>query len=60
MKESVPSRELDQYWDNVRKKITDAQINMPLETIPSIVFDDYGAVYGIFLAVTSDGYRVTF
>ena len=56
LKESVPSRELDQYWDNVRKKITDAQINMPLGTIPSIVFDDYGAVYGIFLAVTSDGY----
>ncbi len=56
LKESVPSRELDQYWDNVRKKITDAQINMPFGTIPSIVFDDYGAVYGIFLAVTSDGY----
>lgn len=29
---------------------------MPFGTIPSIVFDDYGAVYGIFLAVTSDGY----
>ena len=56
LKESVPSKELDQYWDNVRKKITDAQINLPLGTIPSIVFDDYGAVYGIFLAVTSDGY----
>ena len=29
---------------------------MPLGVVPSIVLDDYGAVYGIFLAVTSDGY----
>lgn len=56
LKESVPTKELDQYWDNVRKKIDDAQINMPLGVVPSIVLDDYGAVYGIFLAVTSDGY----
>lgn len=56
LKESVPTKDLDQYWDNVRKKIQDAQINMPTGTIPSIVLDDYGAVYGIFLAVTSDGY----
>ena len=56
LQESVPSEKLDQYWDNVRKKISDAQINMPLGIIPSIVLDDYGAVYGIFLAVTSDGY----
>lgn len=56
LQESVPSEKLDQYWDNVRKKISDAQINMPLGTIPSIVLDDYGAVYGVFLAVTSDGY----
>lgn len=57
LQESVPSKDLDQYWDNVRKKIADAQINLPLGTIPSIVFDDYGAVYGIFLAITSDGYN---
>ena len=56
LKESVPTKELDQYWDNVRKKIDDAQINMPLGVVPSIVLDDYGAVYGIFLDVTSDGY----
>lgn len=56
LKESVPTKELDQYWDNVRKKINDAQINMPMGVVPSMVLDDYGAVYGIFLAVTSDGY----
>lgn len=56
LQESVPSKNLDQYWDNVRKKINDAQLGLPTGTIPSIVLDDYGAVYGIFLAVTSDGY----
>ncbi|MCI6152160.1 efflux RND transporter permease subunit [Fusobacterium perfoetens] len=56
LKESLPSDELEQYWDNLRKKVEDAKINLPLGTLPSIVLDDYGAVYGIFLAVTSDGY----
>ncbi|MGB0404639.1 MAG: efflux RND transporter permease subunit [Fusobacterium sp.] len=56
LKESVKSKELPQYWDNVRKKINDAQINLPQGVIPSIVLDDYGDVYGMFLAVTSDGY----
>ena len=56
LNESVPTKELEQYWDNVRKKINDAQLGMPSGIIPSIVLDDYGAVYGIFLAVTSDGY----
>ena len=56
LKESVPTPELDQYWDNVRKKVNDAQINLPFGTLPSVVLDDYGSVYGMFLAVTSDGY----
>ncbi|NME35301.1 MULTISPECIES: efflux RND transporter permease subunit [Fusobacterium] len=56
LKESLPSEELEQYWDNLRKKVEDARINLPLGALPPIVLDDYGAVYGIFLAVTSDGY----
>lgn len=56
LKESIPSKNLDQYWDNVRKKISDSKINLPVGALPPIVLDDYGAVYGIFLAVTSDGY----
>ena len=56
LKESIPSKNLDQYWDNIRKKIEDSRINLPVGALPPIVLDDYGAVYGIFLAVTSDGY----
>lgn len=54
LKESVPPREIDQYWDNVRKKIADAKLNLPLGAVDPIVLDDYGAIYGIFLAVTAD------
>lgn len=54
--EGIPSDEVDQYWDNLRKKIKDVQISLPLGTLPPVVLDDYGSVYGMFFAVTSDGY----
>ncbi|WP_051532622.1 efflux RND transporter permease subunit [Fusobacterium perfoetens] len=54
--EGIDSDKVEQYWDNVRRKVSDAQLNLPLGVVPSIVLDDYGAVYGMFLAVTSDGY----
>ena len=54
LKESVPAHEIDQYWDNVRKKIADASVKLPMGAVEPIVLDDYGAVYGIFLAVTAD------
>ena len=48
LKESVPAHEIDQYWDNVRKKIADASVKLPMGAVEPIVLDDYGAVYGIF------------
>lgn len=56
LKESLPSKEVDQYWDNLRKKIDDVKLFLPLGVIPPVVLDDYGSVYGLFFAVTSDGY----
>ncbi|MBS9775959.1 MAG: efflux RND transporter permease subunit [Fusobacterium sp.] len=54
--DSVPSKELEQYWDNVRKKISDGKVNLPLGSLPSLVLDDYGDVYGMFFAITSEGF----
>jgi multidrug efflux pump subunit AcrB len=54
--EGIPADEVDQYWDNLRKKVNDVKLSLPLGTLPPIVLDDYGSVYGMFLAVTSDGY----
>lgn len=56
LNESLPSEEVDQYWDNVRKKLIDAKLNLPLGVVNPIVVDDYGSVYGIYLGVTGDGY----
>lgn len=54
LKESVPAREIEQYWDNVRKKTADVRSALPLGALPPVVLDDYGSIYGIFLAVTAD------
>jgi multidrug efflux pump subunit AcrB len=47
---------LPQVWDELRRKIGDAQRELPPGAGPSLVVDDYGDVYGIFIAVTGDGY----
>lgn len=54
--EGIPADEVEQYWDNLRKKVSDVKLSLPLGALPPIVLDDYGSVYGMFLAVTSDGY----
>lgn len=47
---------LPQVWDELRRKVGDAQSKLPPGVKQSIVFDDYGDVYGILLAITGDGY----
>lgn len=56
LKESLKNEEIDQYWDNVRKKMVDVSSSLPTGTTSPIVLDDYGDVYGMFFAITSDGY----
>lgn len=48
--------QIQQLWDILRKKVNDAQGLLPEGAGPSQVMDDYGDVYGIFLALTGDGY----
>ncbi len=47
---------LPQVWDVLRRKIGDVQVELPPGAGPSNVNDDFGDVYGIFLAITGDGY----
>jgi multidrug efflux pump subunit AcrB len=47
---------LPQVWDELRRKIEDAQRNLPPGAEPSIVYDDFGDVYGVFIAFTGEGY----
>lgn len=48
---------IPQVWDELRRKINDIQFRLPPAARGnSLVIDDFGDVYGIFLAITGDGY----
>ena len=51
----VPDDEVDQTWDILRRKVADVQNKLPRGTMGSTVLDNFGDVYGMFYAVTSDG-----
>ncbi|MEM8609693.1 MAG: efflux RND transporter permease subunit [Myxococcota bacterium] len=56
MRSTVPGSALPQVWDELRRKVGDAQSNLPPGAGPSLVIDDYSDVYGVFLALTGDDY----
>jgi multidrug efflux pump subunit AcrB len=43
-------------WDELRRKINDVQSALPPGAKTSVVFDDFGDVYGLFYALTGEGY----
>ncbi|UCF45672.1 MAG: efflux RND transporter permease subunit, partial [Myxococcales bacterium] len=56
MRSTVKSEELPQVWDELRRKVGDAQANLPPGAGPSLVNDDYSDVFGVFFAVYGDEY----
>ncbi|MBT8083406.1 MAG: efflux RND transporter permease subunit, partial [Gammaproteobacteria bacterium] len=56
MKEHFDKTSLPQVWDELRRKVGDAQVRLPPGAGPSIVNDDFGDVYGIFFAVYGSEY----
>ena len=50
------SDSIQQLWDILRRKVQLAQPALPPGAGPSVVHDDYSDVYGIFLALTGDGF----
>ena len=49
---------LPQVWDELRRKVGDAAVMgaLPPGAGPSLVNDDFGDVYGVYAALTGDGY----
>ncbi|MEE3329704.1 MAG: efflux RND transporter permease subunit, partial [Myxococcota bacterium] len=47
---------LPQVWDELRRKVHDAQSDLPPGAGTSLVVDDYGDVYGVFVAVYGNEY----
>ena len=56
IKKTYDKTELPQVWDELRRKVNDRQSNLPPGAGPSIVNDDFGDVFGIYVAITSEGY----
>lgn len=56
IKDKYDKSTLPQVWDEIRRKVNDAQSSLPPGAGPSLVIDDFGDVYGIFFTVTSDDY----
>ena len=56
LKLSVPDKEIIQYWDILRKKIADAAVLLPSNSQAPMVIDDFSDVYGMFYAITGDGF----
>ncbi len=47
---------LPQVWDELRRKVNDAQGNLPPGAGPSAVLDDFGDVYGLLYAITAEDF----
>ena len=56
IKDSFDKETLPQVWDELRRKVGDAQGQLPPGATPSVVIDDFGDVYGIVYSITADGY----
>ncbi len=56
IKDKYMAQDLPQVWDELRRKVNDVQKDLPPEASTSLVWDDFGDVYGIFYAIYGDGY----
>ncbi|WP_018917417.1 efflux RND transporter permease subunit [Vreelandella zhanjiangensis] len=56
IQDNYGSDQLPQIWDELRSKVNDAQSDLPQGALASQVNDDFGEVYGLFYAVTAEGF----
>lgn len=49
-------RNLRPIWDNLRRKIDAAQVQLPDDSFPSVVNDEFGDVFGVVVGLTAEGY----
>lgn len=49
-------KDMQAVWQRLRNKVDDAQPFLPEGVIPSVVNDEFGDVFGVVFALTSDGF----
>ncbi|MDF1655191.1 MAG: efflux RND transporter permease subunit [Coxiellaceae bacterium] len=57
IQDKYDKKTLPQVWDELRRKINDIQPQLPKGALTSQVNDDFGDVYGMYYAITGDGYN---
>ena len=56
MKEQYDATMLPQIWDELRRKVNDAAVNLPPGAVIPMVIDDYSDVFGILMNIKGEGY----
>src|SRR5262249_39790555 len=57
IKDRYDKHRIPQVWDELRRKVADVQPQLPPSVRGrSMVIDDFGDVFGIFLAITGEGF----
>ena len=56
IQDSFPPDAMPQIWNNLRERIHDAQGLLPKGAGPSQVVDHFGETYGVFLALSGEGF----
>jgi len=57
IKDKYDKHTLPQVWDELRRKVNDVQSLLPPGSGKSIVFDDFGDVYGVLISISGDGFN---
>ncbi|OQX39706.1 MAG: MFS transporter [Oceanospirillales bacterium LUC14_002_19_P2] len=56
IRDQYDKHDLPQVWDELRRKVNDAQSSLPPGVQPSQVEDDYGDVFGILMNITGEDF----
>lgn len=56
VKKEIRADEMQQLWDKLRRKVSDAQRKLPPGAGESLVNDDFGDVLGVFYGLTGNQY----
>ena len=54
IKDKYDKATLPQVWDELRRKVRDVQKDLPPGAGPSLIVDDFGDVWGVFVAIYGD------
>ncbi len=55
-KDKYRAEDFPDIFDELRRRISDAEKNLPPGAAKPMVIDDFGDVYGVYLALTGEGY----